>query len=229
MKKTDLIRVGFFSSLCAVALVSPGSAKADCPEDCDGDGVDAIAVGGTDCDDNDPNNFPSNAELCDVAGHDEDCDPDTVGNRDLDDDGFVDASCCNGDNCPESDCDDLVRNVNANAPEVCNGVDDDCDGLVDEDLLTTFFLDSDGDGFGQGAAEDLCPGNYSGLAGKEGDCDDFNAAIVPGAQRCTGVGTVAVCTGDGAFVPAACGSGERCVAQPNGAGVCMAKVTGNPH
>ncbi len=63
--------------------------------DRDGDGVDGIACGGSDCDDTDPNRFPGNTEVCDEEGHDEDCDPLTFGSRDSDGDGYVDMLCFN--------------------------------------------------------------------------------------------------------------------------------------
>jgi len=227
MSRIAVMRGGF-CALAVLVLMVPLRAQADCPDDCDGDGVDAIAVGGTDCDDTDPERFPGNAEICDSAGHDEDCDLDTVGHLDRDGDGLVDDSCCNGSNCPEEDCDDLVRTVHPNAPEVCNSVDDDCDGLVDEDLLTSFYSDTDQDGFGVGAAVGLCPGNYVGLAGNDYDCDDDNRAIVPGAQICTGPSTVGICAPDGSFDPGSCDVREACIAQPNGTGVCGARPLGRP-
>jgi hypothetical protein len=70
---------------CAVACV-----------DRDGDGHYAIgSCGGDDCDDNDRNRYPGNAEVCDPQHHDEDCNPATVGTKDTDGDGLVDAQCCN--------------------------------------------------------------------------------------------------------------------------------------
>ena len=63
--------------------------------DRDGDGVDSIDCGGADCDDSDPNRFPGNVEVCDEEAHDEDCDPMTIGNRDLDGDGYIDRRCGN--------------------------------------------------------------------------------------------------------------------------------------
>lgn len=63
--------------------------------DRDGDGAISIACGGADCDDNDPNRFPGNAEVCDANGVDEDCDLRTFGNRDSDGDGYIDALCRN--------------------------------------------------------------------------------------------------------------------------------------
>ena len=68
-------------------------------EDADGDGARATECGGDDCDDSDAHRYPSNAELCDVDGHDEDCNPATFGDRDLDGDSIVDLYCCNGTNC----------------------------------------------------------------------------------------------------------------------------------
>lgn len=65
--------------------------------DADQDGHARIACGGDDCDDNDPNRFPGHAEVCDGNGHDEDCNLTTVGKRDVDGDGFIDAACWNAD------------------------------------------------------------------------------------------------------------------------------------
>lgn len=61
--------------------------------DADGDGHTAIACGGDDCDDTDPDRSPSLTEICDAQGNDEDCDTSTVGDRDDDGDGFIDARC----------------------------------------------------------------------------------------------------------------------------------------
>jgi len=62
-------------------------------EDKDGDGFKALACGGDDCDDRDPNRFPGNPEICDGNGIDEDCDPNTVGEVDKDGDGFISPLC----------------------------------------------------------------------------------------------------------------------------------------
>ncbi|WP_374604748.1 putative metal-binding motif-containing protein [Arenimonas sp.] len=61
--------------------------------DADGDGHAAAACGGNDCDDFDANRNPSRTEICDAEGIDEDCDPITVGDRDADGDGYIDAMC----------------------------------------------------------------------------------------------------------------------------------------
>lgn len=79
-----------------LSLVMQASAWAQTGQvDADGDGEPSIASGGRDCDDNDPNRYPGNIEICDHDGRDEDCDTSTFGNRDADGDGHVDAKCFN--------------------------------------------------------------------------------------------------------------------------------------
>ena len=64
------------------------------------------------------------------------------------------------------DCDDTEMTVYDNAIEICDGLDNNCDGIIDEGF------DLDGDGF------KVC----------EGDCDDTDSTIFPGAtERCDGV------------------------------------------
>ena len=48
----------------------------------------------------------------------------------------------------DNDCDDNNASINIDAIEVCDGIDNNCDGQVDEGVLSTFFADADGDGFG---------------------------------------------------------------------------------
>ncbi len=157
--------------------------------DLDGDGVDGTDCGGADCDDMDPGRFPGNAEVCDLENVDEDCDPRTFGFRDVDGDDSPDALCCNEDGSGlvcGSDCDDARRGTNPDATESCNGRDDDCDGLVDEEVLVTYWPDGDGDGFGDidGTTTDACSAP-EGFAENDGDCDDLESMINPGAmERC---------------------------------------------
>lgn len=105
--------------------------------DQDGDGIAAIRWGGLDCDDTDPDRWPGNSEVPDADGRDEDCDYRTIGVRDLDGDGFTDATIWNrrdddGRPMRGDDCDDRNRGVNPGVPEIPgNGIDDNCDGDID--------------------------------------------------------------------------------------------------
>lgn len=103
----------------------------------DGDGFDSIACGGTDCDDNNGSVYPGAVEVCDSGGVDEDCNPLTLG-IDADSDGAYRSDCCyqppEGELVCGTDCDDGNPSIGPDSPERCNGVDDDCDGLIDEDF-----------------------------------------------------------------------------------------------
>ncbi len=78
------------------------------------------------------------------------------------------------DSCNE--CDDTNAAINWDADEICDGVDNDCDGEIDEGL---FYPDIDGDGYGDAnAAGQSCPvpENY---VKDNTDCDDSNTSINP--------------------------------------------------
>jgi hypothetical protein len=153
--------------------------------DADGDGADALGCGGIDCDDADSDRFPGNTEVCDAADHDEDCDPATFGERDGDGDSYVDAVCCNEDESGRrfcgDDCNDFRRDAHLGASEVCEGFDNDCDGLVDEGLLVRHYRDSDFDLHGSsGESMEVCPGT-PGWSLASDDCDD-SSPVRHGAQ-----------------------------------------------
>jgi len=106
----------------------------------------------------------------------------TITDDDVDDDG-VRALAFGG-----TDCDDGDSAVFPGAPERCNGVDDDCDGQVDEGSVntTTFYVDADGDGFGGTTAVQACA-LPPGASAVSGDCADGDPDVHPGAaERCNG-------------------------------------------
>ena len=87
----------------------------------------------------------------------------------------------------QDDCADDDASVYPTAQETCNGVDDDCDGVVDDGVQVGSYSDLDGDGYGAGTASMACdvpPGKVSNAD----DCDDGDALIHPGASEiCNGV------------------------------------------
>ena len=148
-----------------------------------------------DCDDGDPAVFPGAFEVCN--GEDDDCDgqvDEGLGStwyRDADGDGWGDdatsAQACaqpSGYAATGSDCDDADPAVHPEAEEVCNGLDDDCDGTADEGLtLETWHLDADGDGWGGASTSVSACTAPSGYLADASDCDDTNAEIHPGASE----------------------------------------------
>jgi len=114
---------------------------------------------------------------------------------DMDMDGFGDPSTpMDAEVAPDgyvedaTDCDDTAMHVHPGADEVCNGVDDNCDGVVDEDVKTTFYADTDGDTFGDSSSsEDDCTAP-DGYVEDATDCDDTARGVHPGATEvCDGV------------------------------------------
>lgn len=164
------------------------SCGGDCgvERDADGDGHDALGCGGDDCDDGDPNRYPGNVEVCDAEDHDEDCDPTTFGFRDGDSDTFPDATCCNLDESGAAtcgdDCDDAQPAAHPSEAETCDGVDNDCDGEVDEGVTRTFWPDADGDdrGDADSSSVEACDPPPDHVENDE-DCDDGNERTYEGA------------------------------------------------
>lgn len=124
--------------------------------------------------DSDPAEPPDTADTAEVVDTQESAVP-----LDGDGDGSVE-----GD-----DCDDADPAVHPGAEERCNNLDDDCDGIVDEEAVdaATWYADGDGDGFGAGSVGTSCAAPEGGVE-VDGDCDDADSTVHPGAvDACDGV------------------------------------------
>ena len=84
------------------------------------------------------------------------------------------------------DCNDTNDLVSPNATEFCNGVDDNCDGEIDEigvSSNSTYYLDEDNDGYGQTDNTVTACDTPEGYSEESGDCDDDNNAVYPDAPE----------------------------------------------
>jgi hypothetical protein len=153
-------------------------------EDGDADGVGAAC----DCDDADPQVVLPGTWYEDGDG-DGDGDPEVAIDGCVPPDGYVASG---------GDCDDDDPAVSSAAVEACDGIDDDCDGAVDEpgaDGAIPSWADRDGDGWGDPAdRRDECvvPDGYVPVGG---DCDDGDPAVNPGAPERVGNGVDDDCDG----------------------------------
>lgn len=179
--------------------------------DADGDGLggdateggcdapDGFVTEGGDCDDADPAAHPDALERCN--GVDDDCDgsaddglPEAVGWLDADGDGYgdwtaptTDPGCAlpEGFVADDQDCEDADPAIHPGALEVCNGYDDDCDWLVDDEDTTlsggvTLYEDWDRDGYGNpDVTKETCGAEVEGYVGNTTDCDDEDDAVNP--------------------------------------------------
>jgi len=140
-----------------------------------------------------------NGQPAGYVDNDDDCDDTTDditdGNtyyEDSDQDGFGNSAapkraCSKPEGYVENgnDCDDNEASINPNGTEVCNGQDDDCNGVADdsvsESLLFTFYRDGDQDGYGDpNETEQACTPS-EGYVDNKDDCDDTNPEVYIGA------------------------------------------------
>jgi hypothetical protein len=179
--------------LMLISMVSISSVAWSQTVDNDNDGYD-VSV---DCDDNNAAVNPGASEVCNSI--DDDCNgladdglTFTTYYADVDGDGFGASSDPGQSFCSTpsfqyaiigGDCEDFDNSINPSATEVCNLVDDDCDGIDDEGVTTVYYADSDGDTYGDASSTiDACS-PLSGYVSDATDCNDANAAVNPAATE----------------------------------------------
>jgi hypothetical protein len=161
--------------------------------DADGDGFNETL----DCDDTSAAINPGADELCDGIDNncndevDEDATDGPVFYADGDGDGYGNAdspsSFCDGVGSGyvgnSDDCNDSSASASPEGSEICDGIDNDCNGEIDDDPTDpqTWFADGDGDGFGDIDASTQACTQPTGYVAGYGDCDDSNADLNPDA------------------------------------------------
>ncbi len=160
---------------------------------------DGYVENADDCDDANDAKFPDNPETCD--GLDNNCDgniDEGVGTTyyadgDLDTYGDPDSAvvACEppeGMVLDATDCDDTSNKAYPGNTEVCDEIDNNCDGRVDEGVQTTYYADVDGDTYGDAGSTTLACSVPTGYSADSTDCNDTEAAVNPAAtELCNGI------------------------------------------
>ena len=154
------------------------------------DPLDGYVQNNSDCDDNNPGVNPAGTEICNTL--DDDCnaliDDGVIGAEtwylDSDGDGFGDdssrlESCevLDGYVQKGGDCDDNNIQINPEATEVCDEIDNNCDSLIDDNLGDEFYIDSDNDGYGNADDSVIACEQPNGYADNDLDCDDSDGSL----------------------------------------------------
>ncbi len=177
-------------------------------------GPDEYILDATDCHDDDASAYPGADEYCDEK--DNDCDgvidedsalDSSIFYLDHDGDGYgnlyaFQRACFEGNGyvANDQDCHDDDVNIHPNVIEICDGIDNDCDELIDDEDSSiegnsTWFFDYDGDGYGDPAETiQMCEQPYH-YSENDLDCDDLSGSISPAVVELCGNGIDEDCDG----------------------------------
>jgi len=95
-----------------------------------------------------------------------------------------------------TDCDDTNSAIHPGATEICNGLDDNCNGTADDGLpVVTYYIDADGDGYGNSNIMITSCAQPGGYVTDSTDCDDNNPNVNPGVLEVSNNGIDDNCNG----------------------------------
>jgi MYXO-CTERM domain-containing protein len=149
-----------------------------CLEDCD-DKKDNDADGKIDCLDSDCLGDPVCG--CTMIDYYPDVDLDTFGDASK----TATPSCTPiaGSVANNTDCNDANKLISPSGKEICNGIDDDCDGIKDDGVTTTYYADTDKDSYGNATSTTQACSQPAGFVATSTDCRDTDATVYPGAPE----------------------------------------------
>jgi hypothetical protein len=169
---------------------SPGSSISACSQ------PTGYVTNFLDCNDNNNSIKPGAAELCNLiddncngqideglafANYYFDADTDGYGNP------LISVNACAlqiGYVSNNSDCNDNNNSINPGAAELCNLIDDNCNGQLSEGLVfVNYYIDSDSDGFGAGSGINSCAPPVGLYVTDNSDCNNNNSAVKPSANE----------------------------------------------
>ncbi len=197
----------------------PGATETcDDPTDYNCDGSVGYADGDADgyaacqeCNDGDAGIRPDAVEVCNFV--DDNCDTLVDNNAsdaptwyaDTDGDSYGDANVTDvtcqspeGFVADNTDCADAEVDIHPGATEICNALDDNCDGVIDTDAVDrpTFYADADGDGYGDINSPVLSRDETENITSDTQDCDDTRGTVSPDQPEACEDGMDNNCSGE---------------------------------